>query len=335
MREHCQIPDDLVGIASTRPRFEDHTLDGNLGSSPVQAEDGGRQRHQRRAPSAVNIGSLDALPIELLQIILSQLDIRALTDFRYVNRRAVELVGSLTKYSTINRYFETAISAILSIHTGRWITCETLYTKLCTAECEECGGYGGYLYLLTCKRVCFTCFANQKPYMPLTPTYASRKFGLDRQLVNSLPRMKVLPGIYSPSAKKLTATSLVDYEVSLCAGIERHGSLAAMKRYVSDGEARKLEAYHARLAKSPQSKSRTRHPRLVKPVDKKTQNPLRFVAIVRAPWLKEDLRTVEWGLYCAGCPYPYWRGQFTVDSIREHLRKSGRIENGSHHLDYS
>lgn len=336
MEGDCQIPPDLVGLALPRLRLNDHTLEENLPSPPAQAENGGRQPHPGRAPSAMNLGALDALPLELLQIILSQLDIRTLTGFQIVNRRAAELVSSLPKYSAINRYFRTAIRAILSIHTGRWITCEALYAKLCTAKCDYCGDFGGYLYLVTCKRVCFICFTHEKPYLPLSPTYASRKFGLDRQLVNSLPRIKVLPGVYSPNAKKVTATVLVDYEASLDAGIERHGSSAAMERYVSKREAEKVEAYHSRQA-TLRPTSRTRHPRLVDPLDKQTRNPLRFVAIVRAPWLKKDLREVEWGMYCSGCgkfsPPLHWRRQFTVASFREHLRECGRIEDGRHHLD--
>lgn len=337
MEEDSQIPPDLVGLALPRLRLNDHTLEEKLASPPTQAENGGRQPHPRRAPSVMNLGSLDALPLELLQIILSQLDIRTLTDFQFVNRRAAELAGSLPKYSAINRYFPIAIRAILSIHTGRWITCETLYTKLCTAECEECGDFGGYLYLLTCKRVCFICLAHQQAYMPLSPIYASRKFGLDRQLVNSLPLMKVLPGIYAPNAKKTTAKVLVDYQACLDAGIERHGSAPAMERFVSEMEAQRVEAYHSRQASSPRSTSRTRPPRLVDPPDANTGNPHRFVAVVRAPWLKKDLREVEWGVYCSGCgkfsPPLHWRRQFTVVSFREHLRECGRIEGGRHHLD--
>ncbi|KAL7784632.1 hypothetical protein V8C37DRAFT_344984 [Trichoderma ceciliae] len=37
---------------------------------------------------------------------------------------------------------------ILSIETGRCITCSTLYEKLCTHGCEQCGDFGVYLYFL-------------------------------------------------------------------------------------------------------------------------------------------------------------------------------------------
>jgi hypothetical protein len=87
---------------------------------------------------------------------------------------------------------------IISIGTGRWISCRDLYEKLCTAECDSCGDFGGYLYLITCRRVCFLCFTEEPDYLPLLRADAIRKFGLHNEHMARLPAMKTVPAWCSP-----------------------------------------------------------------------------------------------------------------------------------------
>lgn len=59
--------------------------------------------------------------------------------------------------------------------------------------------------------------------------------------------MKIVPGTYSPNRKNISKPdTLVDHEHARLAGINLHGSLAAMEQYVSQKQARMLEAYNAR-----------------------------------------------------------------------------------------
>jgi hypothetical protein len=46
-------------------------------------------------------------------------------------------------------------------------SCETLFEALTREKCESCGRFGGYLYLITCKRVCYLCFTSRKEYLPV------------------------------------------------------------------------------------------------------------------------------------------------------------------------
>lgn len=326
----------LHGLTYPRLNLNDHTLEDNLPSPKSQPE-----CECLGLPPRTDLGVLDALPLELLQEIMSQLDLRTLPDFRRVNRRATEVVDSLPQYKAINTHAVNALRGILSIETGCWITCATLYEKLCTPGCEQCGDFASYLYLLTCKRVCFLCFSQDRLYLPLSPRRASWKFGLDSRIIKTLPRMRVIPGTYSPNEKKVGVPSvLVDYESALRAGVSRHGSLSAMHEYVANMEARKLQAYNARLAAVQQSGSvtrRMRQPRASDPFDGQSGNPFRFVAIVRVPWLSRALQEVEWGFHCVGCekscrPPLHYRRKFTAASFDEHLKQFGDIQDGKHHL---
>jgi hypothetical protein len=274
--------------------------------------------------------------------ILQQLDLRTLTDFRLVNRRATELVLSLPQYSAITTHALNALRGILSIETGRWVTCSALYEKLTTPCCEQCGDFGGYLYLLTCRRVCFLCLSEAKAYLPLPPKHAKWKFGLDDQAIKTLPRMRVIPGIYSPNERKIapSVSVLVDYESALHAGCALHGSSAAMHQYVSDRNNRDRRAYFTKMAAARDSGSPTGHirrPPLGDPFDGRSGNPLRFAAIVPVPWLSRSSHQAEWGFCCLGCKKSsrkplHWRRRFTKSSFDEHLKECGEIKNGTHVL---
>jgi hypothetical protein len=305
-------------LTYTHIRLKDFTLDDNLPDLPDND-------HIPNPPKAY-LGALDTLPLELLSEIVWQLDLRTLTDFRHINRRAMWLVESSPQYKVIRKHAYNALRGIICNEAGRWITCEMLYEKLCTAECEECGDFGGYLYILTCKRVCFLCLSEDKQYLPLRYRHAIRKFGLKRPILrkfglkrpilHSLPSMKSIPGTYSPNRKKVRAQlTLVDSDCARRAGIMLHGSVSAMEQYVS-----------SKAAKDP--------------FNGRSGNPLRFMAIVRTPWLNKSSQELEWGFHCTGCRESHisrplhFRRKFTIGSFKEHLRECGNIRDGEHHLNY-
>lgn len=139
--------------------------------------------------------------------------------------------------------------------------------------------------------------------------------------------MKIVPGTYSPNRKNISKPdTLVDHEHARLAGINLHGSLAAMEQYVSQKQARMLEAYNARQTERD-SRGRPvrarRRPPALDPFDGQSGNPHRFVAIARVPWLDRASRRVERGFYCVGCekssrkPY-HWRILFAADTFEEH-----------------
>ncbi len=151
------------------PNIKDYTLDDNIRAVSCLPENSIFYNSPH-----VGLGALDALPLELLQGMLLKLDIRTLADFRGVNRQAREVTNSISEYASLITHIPHALGSILSIDAGRWITCESLYDKFCTAECEQCGDFGGYLYILTCKRVCFLCLSEDKTYLPLRLSHANR-----------------------------------------------------------------------------------------------------------------------------------------------------------------
>ena len=307
-------------------RIKDNTLDENIPSSAFPL---GKVYTHR--PPEFDLGTLDVLPLELIQDVLSQLDLYSLTTFRRINRRAVEVVESIPQYKAITTHALDALRGSLSIGTGHLISCETLYEKLCTAECEECGDFAGYLYIYTCKRVCYLCFTDNENYGPLLRRHAMQEFGFGTQVLKTLPSMMSAPGRYSPNdLKRPKSLILIDFESTFRAGIAHHGSAYALWRY--------------RVSFTGRARP-------------KLEDPVRFMAVVRLPWLNKSVQKVESGFYCVGCrdsnvrgqrqewtrnhltvtsnshirgQPPHWRRKYTVASFNEHLNRCGRIENGKH-----
>lgn len=90
-----------------------------------------------------------------------------------------------------------------------------------------------YIYLLTCTRVCSLCLFEDKKFLPLRYGQATRKFGIPRHILDTLPHMKSISGsycTYSPNGKKVhDRLTLVDSEFAYHLGITLHGSLVAVE----------------------------------------------------------------------------------------------------------
>ncbi|KAF7590952.1 hypothetical protein BBP40_002204 [Aspergillus hancockii] len=69
------------------------------------------------------LGALEQLPLEIINMV----------------------VDSIPQYKAIIKHAPASLRGIISIGTGRWISCQDLHDKLCTAECDSCGDFGGYL----------------------------------------------------------------------------------------------------------------------------------------------------------------------------------------------
>lgn len=326
------IPLRYHGLTYSVLRINDHTLDEHL-TPPSSAFP-----HRRARPRAPHgLGDLDGLPVELLNEILLHLDLRTLFDLRNVNLRASELVDSLPQFKALVAHAPNTIRGILQIGTGRWVTARSLYTRLCAPECEHCGDFGGYLYLMTGRRVCFLCLTQLRQYLPLRIRVARQEFHLNKELMRQLPTMQVTPGIYSPNEKVAPRVVLVDYESAFRAGMELNRSVSGAQEHVSDTVARTLRTSNTATATPYQPTSTTPRTKKNRPpqVDARSGNPLRFVAVVHFPWFNKQPKEVDWGFHCLGCEKSnraplHYRRRFWAASFDDHIKQCGTIKNGRH-----
>jgi hypothetical protein len=146
------------------------------GSLPFQSS---RQSH---------LGALQVLPLELLHMILSLLDLPSLVKFRDVNRATVRAVNFLPAYRPFMlQDGRRVLRDIVAIGQGHRFTCAELSNKMSPTKCENhnCGVtpepwalsprfYPGlYMFFPTRQQLCFNCI--QKITSCLT---AFHEFGL-------------------------------------------------------------------------------------------------------------------------------------------------------------
>lgn len=246
---------------------------------------------------------------------------------------------SIPQYRAIATHAPAAFCGILSIGTGQWISCQDLHDKLCTAECDSYGDFGGYLYLITCRCVCFLCFTEATDYLLLRRADAIRKLGLSREHLANLLAMKTVPGCYTPrSIKVRKGLTLIDHSAARDAGFAVHGSASAMEDYTSNIALAKLKKYQTRQSQltARTGRSIACRPRREDEFDGHTSNPLRFVAIVRAPYLDRRLGSPEWGFHCVACRIHHyvrplhWRRRFADQSYKRQIAECGEVIDGKH-----
>ena len=324
---------DLDRLIYPYPNLKNWTLDENDLERTCPLDCG---RHN--IEPEYGLGVLDRLPLELLSDILVEIDIRSLMDFRRVNQRAMEVVDSIPKFQTIMRHSPNSLRGILSIESGFRISCLALFYTLCNPTCESCGDFGGYMYVLTCSRVCFLCLSEDSKYLPLLAPEVVRACGLNREFVTVLTGMRSVPGCYSPNEKICrNRLVLIDPDLAYHAGAALHGSTSAMKRHVLETNSQKWENYRKRIARKESGKlgRNPRRPPDALAIDGRSSNPRRFMAIVHAPWVDLATNLANWGFHCVGCEKEYrrplhWRRKYTVDTFNDHLNQCGSISNGKH-----
>ena len=264
----------VEGLTYCRPNSKDFTLDDNdlVRTCPLDY-------HKHRLDPKHDLGNLDVFPVELIGLVLAQIDLRTLTDFRRINNRAMQVVDPIPEYRLVQQHTPDSIRGILSVELGSHISVQALFKILNESRCEDCGDFAGFIYFLTCKRVCFICLDEKPRYYPLSVSEAVRDFGVSHRLLRPLPALKRIPGFYSPNEYTRKARfTLVDSESVRRIGIERHGSEEAMEQYA----AQKLsEAYQHRVAGDSVTFARRRLGTRVQ--EGRTSDARRFMAVVRAP----------------------------------------------------
>ncbi|PKY06125.1 hypothetical protein P168DRAFT_135894 [Aspergillus campestris IBT 28561] len=283
------------------------------------------------------LGALEKLPLEIVHLALVRLDVRSLTVFGRVNKRARLVTNSIPQFRRILVHAPALIRGSLNIESARFFSCQDLYRKLSTAECDSCGDFGGYLYLVTCRRVCFLCFTARADYLPLSRKDVTRKLGLDSKHIVLLPHMKSFPGRYSPRAIKCRRReTLFDYSAARQAGIAIHGTVESMEKYALEMISKKLENYNLKLSGSRTGGAHLRPPRYEDLFDGHCSNPRRFMGIIRAPYFDSQLPSPEWGLHCIACKSHHyrrpihWRRKYTISGFQDHVRECGEIKDGQH-----
>ena len=187
---------------------------------------------------------METLPTEIIFNILAKMDLPTLMTFSRVSSWADEVTHSLSEFKAIKQHAPNALHGAFAIRAASWVTCQHLFKALCTAECEVCGDFGAYIYLLTYKRVCLLCLSSKPEFLPLRPSSARHKFGIGIDIVEALPHMRSIKGVWTDLKLERGRMHIefVDRQSAHCAGVAQHGSQQQMEASLSDARARRDRA---------------------------------------------------------------------------------------------
>lgn len=237
------------------------------------------------------LGHLDLLPLETLTDVLLRLDLLSLTIFRRVNKHAMQVIDSIPQYQRIYQHCPHILRDIISTEAGHF-SLGTLYEAFCNPYCTLCGDFGGYLYLITCLRVCYICFTENKLFLPVSGKQACTITRYSRKNLQQLPHIRSLRGRYADS-----------------------GQLCRSRLQLWDRKA----VFLAQTNTPGHEKS-----------DRRCNDSRRFMAVTYAPYFEQPFKIASLGLYCLGCSESheketYFRKQYTRQGFVNHVVLYGPI----------
>ena len=275
------------------------------------------------------LGQLDVLPLEVVQRILQLMDIHTLTRMQCLNHRSNLLVTSLPQHRDIVTHAPNALRAMLGTGLATEFGIDDLHRALRSEECFQCGSFGSFLYLLSCRRCCYVCLAKAPDTLPLSREAAKYCYGLPQSIISQLPCMRSLPGRYMHDQKSLPRRymhnyprgnthvrrfALVSTQAVKEAGKAFHGSEEAMQAYEAElqllpnsmeshrqaGNASAVWLYYWRQLQAPWCQ-KLRDPYWIHEVLRSQYEPQRFMAAILFPTLDPSKRIGEWGISCKRC----------------------------------
>lgn len=103
------------------------------------------------------LGTLDQLPLEILQYVVSYMDMSTVFYFRQVNVSARKAVDSTHQYPLVVSHGLNPYYALLLTEAAQDVTLSAFYQALCSKACVFCNEFAGFISLLSWTRCCLKC----------------------------------------------------------------------------------------------------------------------------------------------------------------------------------
>ncbi|KAI1180961.1 hypothetical protein F4777DRAFT_596152 [Nemania sp. FL0916] len=350
----------------TPGRFQEWTIESREGLPRTLSD-----RFRLSKPRPVNLaiwptetlGSLQSLPAEIRANVILHLDVPSLENFRQVNKLALLSVNSIPQYKLVREWCSDIIRHIIDIE-ARFFEFQTLYMALLEPNCAMCGACGGYLYLITCIRVCYHCLVGSTLLEPVDdgdltlvinylrrgikiPTALltlngseERRLRLLKQLETNWLELKKLEPKELPYIRSVDSDSKYGYSHSLW---PYPGRVILYDRGSSDFTSnfdftREFNLENFRRGRVVEETSPT--PRTMAMADVSGAGGRRFLVTVAAPHLEPSSQKASCLRYCKGCQYQegtllarlpashcYFK-QFTLEAFIDHVRDRGPLVKG-------
>jgi hypothetical protein len=138
------------------------------------------------------------LPLEIVYEMCFLLDIQSLLSFRHTNRRGQQIVRVTRVYNAAITHALEALCVTLKTNIASWFTQSDFFRALCTRDCHFCSSFGGFSFLPSFTRCCFSCI--RKDSLPSILSFYFLKKRVKSSpgcLYSSVPTVRPLPRTYS------------------------------------------------------------------------------------------------------------------------------------------
>ncbi|KAG6986678.1 hypothetical protein G7Y79_00074g098750 [Physcia stellaris] len=248
-------------------------------------------------PVSSSLGKLDILPLELRHAVFHHLDIQSLINLRRVSQMSRFAVDALPQYRFVQHHAPELLRAAIGLEISKSTLIADLFKTLTSQTCYLCGDFGTFIYLLSCHRVCLLCLTEETELRPLRVAQARDLYCLDEQALAALPKLRSLYGKHSQYDDHKYRLELVDRAAAVQAGIAVHGSFENVVKAFERHEAQMMfkygEYYMADMWLDPRVHSPHR--------PYTDHDPLRFMGVIRVPWVDSVSTRQEIGVSCKGC----------------------------------
>ncbi|KAF2672409.1 hypothetical protein BT63DRAFT_195187 [Microthyrium microscopicum] len=270
--------DDIVRVCSYHRRDHDYSV---IWFHPSTHTPVGNLCDCKPRESNFTLGTIEKLPVELIQQIVLGLDIESLFRFRQTCSRARELIDNLHEYRAITSHALNTFLALLRTESASQVSLLRFYQLLCFNECAFCPSFGNFVHLLRWCRCCYDCLI-LSGYVTALPS------NLQNIPIRSLPYLETLPGLYS--------TNLLEENPYT----ER--TLLATPENIAT-------AYQQQNAEEDVIGGRLEWP--------KEKRVWRFMACCAILSFDPKTNKVESGISCSGCELAFDEGHFSDDKDQD------------------
>ncbi|KAG5922802.1 hypothetical protein E4U42_005262 [Claviceps africana] len=144
-------------------------------------------------PDNPSLGDVGRLDDDVMNRIVSNLDLSTLYSFMAVSRRAYGIVHKHPQVKILFEHTSMIIHGFFAVKLAATITVDELFASLQEKHCVECGDFGGYMYMFTHERVCSWCVERVDRFSVVREVDAMRKFGLGLEILALIPHMESFP----------------------------------------------------------------------------------------------------------------------------------------------
>ncbi|OAA39814.1 F-box domain, cyclin-like protein [Beauveria brongniartii RCEF 3172] len=130
----------------------------------------------------------EKLPQELLLLVLELLDLQSLCRLSQTSIWARLLVLDFRPYREILEHAPTFPGTLTRAHLLSIYSAHQLFRQvICSDRCSSCSCLGEYVFLLTCERVCFSCFSEDDSFIVTEKYLAESIFQLNGDKLSAVP----------------------------------------------------------------------------------------------------------------------------------------------------